>query len=213
MNTELVHFHGQQIVTLRQDDGTVYVALKPIVDAMGISWQGQLERIKRDAVLSTCIRVTRMQMPGDSQSREHIFLPLDMLNGWLFGIDANRVKPELRDTVIDHQRECYRVLAAHFHGKALVQNERYWFARRAHWEFIRRLAYEGYPCRAIAQRFNPPRSAASVRNCVKAMVARGLINPETLAARQQGPARQAARRQIPGWGQAQQAFNFDGATA
>jgi hypothetical protein len=41
-------------------------------------------------------------------------LPLDFLNGWLFGINADRVKPEVRDQVLRYQRECYRVLATAF---------------------------------------------------------------------------------------------------
>lgn len=41
-------------------------------------------------------------------------LPLDMVNGFLFGINANRVKEELRDRLVQYQRECYRVLADAF---------------------------------------------------------------------------------------------------
>jgi hypothetical protein len=39
---------------------------------------------------------------------------LDYINRFLFGINANRVKPELCDRVIPYQRECYQVLAAAF---------------------------------------------------------------------------------------------------
>ena len=37
----------------------------------------------------------------------------------LFGINANRVKPELRDRLITYQRECYQVLSAAFLDPAL----------------------------------------------------------------------------------------------
>ncbi len=55
----------------------------------------------------------------DSSSRQRhtqsmLCLPLDMLNGWLFGINADCVKPEIRETVLRYQRECYRVLADAF---------------------------------------------------------------------------------------------------
>ena len=36
------------------------------------------------------------------------------LNGFLFGINANRVKPEIRERLIRYQKECYRVLADAF---------------------------------------------------------------------------------------------------
>ncbi|HET9222625.1 MAG TPA: phage antirepressor N-terminal domain-containing protein [Roseiflexaceae bacterium] len=37
-------------------------------------------------------------------------LPLDYLPGWLFGINAARVKPELKERIILYKRECYRRL-------------------------------------------------------------------------------------------------------
>ena len=47
-------------------------------------------------------------------------LPLDFLNGWLFGVNAARVKEEHRDKVIRYQRECYRILAEAFQVKSAV---------------------------------------------------------------------------------------------
>jgi antirepressor protein len=44
--------------------------------------------------------------------------PLEYLPGWLFGIDANRVKPELRDGIIRYQRECFRILWQAFQSRA-----------------------------------------------------------------------------------------------
>jgi hypothetical protein len=54
--------------------------------------------------------------------QEMTCLPLDYLNGWLFGVNANRVKPEVRERVIRYQKECYRVLADAFQGTAVVAN-------------------------------------------------------------------------------------------
>ena len=42
-----------------------------------------------------------------------------MINGWLFGINANRVKEELRERLIQYQRECYRVLADAFVNRTM----------------------------------------------------------------------------------------------
>lgn len=50
----------------------------------------------------------------DGKLREMLCLPLDYLNGWLFGVDARRVKPEIRERLLQYQRECYRVLHDHF---------------------------------------------------------------------------------------------------
>ena len=108
-----VEFHGATLVAITID-GVHHVALRPIVQALGLDWAAQFSRIKRHPVLSTCVAVTTTQMPGDDQAREVFFLPLDKLNGWLFGVSVNRVKPELRDKLIQYQRECFDVLARHF---------------------------------------------------------------------------------------------------
>ncbi len=112
-NIENIDFHDQQLVTLKKD-GKVWVAMKPISDALGLNWSGQFLRLNRHPVLSTCICMMQMQVAGDKQNRDWIFIDLDYVNGWLFGIDANRVKEELRERVIEYQRECYQVLAKHF---------------------------------------------------------------------------------------------------
>jgi hypothetical protein len=80
------------------------------------------------------------------------------------------------------------------------QNEIYWFARRPRWEFIRRLALEGWPYRAIAKMFDPRLGQGSIANSVQAMVVRGLINPQALATAQHGVSRKAAERRVLGWG-------------
>ena len=42
-------------------------------------------------------------------------LPLDYLNGWLFGVNASRIKDrEVRKRLIDYQKECYQVLSRAF---------------------------------------------------------------------------------------------------
>ena len=42
-------------------------------------------------------------------------LPLDYLNGWLFGVSTNRIKDDgIRERVIRYQDECYSVLAKAF---------------------------------------------------------------------------------------------------
>ena len=76
--------------------------------------------MNRDAVLSQEIKGVRVTRTPDSNevrpggSQIMLCLPLDFLNGWLFGVIANRVKPELRERVIQYQRECYRILAQAF---------------------------------------------------------------------------------------------------
>lgn len=117
-------FYGDDLVAFEVMDGEspkVYVPLKVINDHLGLSWAGQFERVKRDPVLSEVvqgIRVTRPAAEGGSQTM--LALPIEYLNGWLFGVNANRLKAELREKVIRYQRECYLVLFEAFHPKERV---------------------------------------------------------------------------------------------
>lgn len=118
-NMALVPFHGDQILTIKDQGGTIRVAVKPIAETTGLDWSSQFQRIKRDPVLSTCMVIITMQMPGDDQKRDIATLPLEMMHGWLFGIDASRVREEIRETILAYQRECYRVLSDYWrHGEA-----------------------------------------------------------------------------------------------
>jgi P22_AR N-terminal domain len=74
-----------------------------------------VERIKRDAVLYEGMSVIRIpSLRGGDQ--DTVTLRLDRLHGWLFTIDAARVRDEIRERVQTFQRECYDVLDEHFRG-------------------------------------------------------------------------------------------------
>ncbi len=107
--TATVTFHGAPLTVITQADQKL-VAMKPIVEGIGLGWQSQYNRIQRQPVLKSV--VVMMNTTGaDGKSYQMLCLPLDYLNGWLFGVDANRVREDIRDTLIMYQRECYQVLA------------------------------------------------------------------------------------------------------
>ncbi|MCF8156333.1 MAG: phage antirepressor N-terminal domain-containing protein [Rhodoferax sp.] len=123
-NTALtpVTFHGASLFTTIINS-VPFVVLRQIVEALGLDWKAQYSRIKRHPVLSTCVVVTTTQIPGDDQSREVVMLPLDKLNGWLFGVQVGRVKPELRARLTQYQAECFDVLARHFGAAPVVPDD------------------------------------------------------------------------------------------
>ena len=107
-----VDFHGHALTVITGPAGEQLVAMKPICEAIGLDWDGQRQRIKRHKVLSRgAVMITAPSASGD---QEHTCLPLKMLNGWLFSVDAARVRPEIRDTLIQYQSECFDVLAAYW---------------------------------------------------------------------------------------------------
>jgi len=111
---EIVPFHDHEILTVREGEDII-VPLKTLVDAIGVSWHGQLERVKRHPVLSKGIRVTRIPSQGGMQ--ETTGLALDMVPGFLTTIESERIKDAaVRARVILFQTEAFQALFAHFFG-------------------------------------------------------------------------------------------------
>lgn len=111
-----VNFRGDTLFGFENDDG-VYVALKPIVESMGMDWSAQYRRVTRDEDLREGIAMmaTPFSRGGD---QEAVCLKIDLVNGWLFTIDTARITDDaVREKVKLYKRECYGVLAKHFLGK------------------------------------------------------------------------------------------------
>lgn len=110
-----VDFHGNSLSVVTAADGRRLVAMRPICEAIGLQWESQYNRLRRNEVLTSTISVMNM-VAVDGKEREQVCLPLEYLNGWLFGISTSRVKPEIRQRLEDYQRECYQVLNAYWNG-------------------------------------------------------------------------------------------------
>ena len=111
-----VEFYGDEIIAVRVDDSAVYVPIRPICELLGVDWAGQRRRINRDAVLAEEMRSVDVTSTEGTRvaTRKMSCLPLDFVSGFLFGINAARVKPELKERVVRYQRECYKVLSEAF---------------------------------------------------------------------------------------------------
>ncbi len=126
MQQREIEFYGDEIVAVQTVDGDVVVPVRPICELIGVAWPPQYNRIKRDLILSeeaTVVTVTITTAGAtQTQSREMVALPLKYLNGWLFGMNASRVKPEIKERLLRYQRECYDVLyEAFFENKVTAR--------------------------------------------------------------------------------------------
>ena len=86
----------------------IYVPLRPMSELLGVNWASQTRRLQNDPVLSAVTESVLVMTAGGQQ--EMTAIPLDYLQGWLFGINASRVREDIRDRVVRYQRECYQVL-------------------------------------------------------------------------------------------------------
>lgn len=106
ISTINVPFHGNNLYVVNYN-GEPYVPMRPIVEGMGLAWGAQFAKLKQRFSSS----VSEIEMVAeDGKLRSMVCIALRKLSGWLHTISPNKVKPEIRDKVIQYQEECDDVL-------------------------------------------------------------------------------------------------------
>lgn len=112
-----VAFHGANLPII-SINGNPYFAPRAVCEAVGVDWSAQLQKIKQDIVLNSVVVLSPMT-GSDGKQYEMVCLPLEYLNGWLFKINPTRVtKLDVRERLVQYQRECYPALNNYWNGKA-----------------------------------------------------------------------------------------------
>ena len=114
-----VDFKGDNLTAVRIENGEVYVPIRPVCELVGIDWSAQRKRIAGDLLLSDMAQGVAVTTTPSTDGRgggeqQMLALPLSYFHGWLFGINAKRVKDDVRAPLLRYQRDCYRVLAEAF---------------------------------------------------------------------------------------------------
>lgn len=104
---ETIKVQGIEITVITDDNKIKWVALKPICDAIGVDWKSQHSKIKNNSQFNHGDITTT---GADGKSRIMTCLPINQFHGWLFTINANRVKPKYRNGLIAYQNECQKAL-------------------------------------------------------------------------------------------------------
>lgn len=116
-----VPFHQDTLLTI-EHDGDHYVAVRPIVENMGLEWSTQKQKLDRNPKFNCCLMAT---VAKDGKIREVLCLPIKKLNGWLFSINPERVRSEIRPIVEQYQEECFAVLHDYWHKGSVVNHNHY----------------------------------------------------------------------------------------
>lgn len=117
VNTSYVPFNGQQIITAMAA-GVAYVAMKPIVENLGMSWSTQTRKLLSQ---NDKYGYAHMNIPSNGGIQKMLCLPLRKLNGWLFSINPEKVRADIRDKLIQYQEECFTVLHDYWTKGAAVR--------------------------------------------------------------------------------------------
>ena len=114
-----VPFHGASLFVVSINNEP-YVPMKPIVEGMGLDWASQFTKIKQRFTRSV-VEIT--MVASDRKNREMTCLAFRKFAAWLSTIQPNKVKPEIRERVIQYQEECDDVLYEYW-TKGEVKNPR-----------------------------------------------------------------------------------------
>jgi len=106
---DTIIFYGKPLVVVRLPDGQPAVFMRSLFDNMQLDRRGQFRRIQRtEAIADDLIGNVLIKTEGDVQKA--YVLALRAVPFWLAGIDAKRVREDLRPDIIRYQREVVDVL-------------------------------------------------------------------------------------------------------
>lgn len=93
----------QDTLVLVDHGGLPFVAMKPIVENMGLFWTGQHAKLtEKFASVIQIICTTG----ADGKQYEMVCLPLRKIPAFLYSVNPSKVKPELREKIVRYQSEC-----------------------------------------------------------------------------------------------------------
>jgi ribosomal protein L7/L12 len=116
MVTGIIQFQGSSFSTARDEiTGVIYLAMKPFVEAIGLSWKAQRVKLNGDNRFS--LKEIEYQTNGGIQKM--LSLATDHLPAYLYSINPNKLKEELKSRIIAFQLETFEVINSYWRNKNL----------------------------------------------------------------------------------------------
>ena len=115
---KFLEFNGKRIVFLSKD-GTYWIALKPICEALNIEYSRSFKNIKKDPILEPALAIQPMQVSknGRKQGRKMTCIPEKYIYGWIFSLRSDS------EELNEYKKTCYDLLYSHFHGTITNRKE------------------------------------------------------------------------------------------
>jgi hypothetical protein len=110
-----LEFEGKTLL-FKSVDGTLWIAIKPICELIGVDHSAQLKSIKRDPILGSAWSVQTIQVPSD-QPRNMVCMAEKFIYGWLFNIQSD--SPDL----LIYKWKVYEILFDYFQGSISGRNQ------------------------------------------------------------------------------------------
>ncbi|EFN8343560.1 phage antirepressor Ant [Escherichia coli] len=100
-----VPFHGTNLFLVGINNEP-YVPMKPVVEGMGMVWAAQFVKLKQRIAKG----ISEIEIPSAGGKQLMTCLAFRKFAAWLSSIQPNKVRPEIREKVIQYQEECDDVL-------------------------------------------------------------------------------------------------------
>lgn len=115
---ETVLFHKNPLYLVKHQEQP-FVPMKPVVEGMGLSWSTQYRKLNKSSAKFSCVHMKITA--SDGKLYDSLCVPLKKLNGWLFSINPEKVKPELKKIIELYQEECFQVLHDYWNKGGVVK--------------------------------------------------------------------------------------------
>ena len=114
INVAIINNVSLQVVA---DDREQLVAVKPVCEILGVAYPPQYTKLKEHPLFSSVITLS-VTTGSDGKAYEMVCIPLRYFSSWLFSINPDNVKEEIRDNVLEFQKKCNDVLFDYFFNRA-----------------------------------------------------------------------------------------------
>ena len=110
---------GSQTLTVfvAERDGETWVAVRPLCEILGLQVQRQKQRLKSNPQFKVVTYVT----PSGQGEQETICIPVNQVGMWICTINANKVKPEVKQQLIDFQMHLQVVIHDALTGRVTAE--------------------------------------------------------------------------------------------
>jgi len=114
METGIIEFQDSSFTTAKDEvTQIIYLAMKPFVEAMGLSWKSQMVKLKSDNRFE--LKEIDYQTSGGIQSM--LSLAMDHLPAYLYSINPNKVRKDLKEIILTFQAETFGVINSYWREK------------------------------------------------------------------------------------------------
>ena len=101
-----IDFYGDKLDVVDMEDGKPGVAMRRLVENLGLDWGSQTRKL--DDPIYMCCHMTTHDTSGREQKM--LVMPVKSIPAYLFSINSNKVREDLREKLVRYQLECVDVL-------------------------------------------------------------------------------------------------------